>query len=282
MKTLLIYFIGFATTLASDLQVARDPIADFLNLQIEDRYSEASAVSIIHKVSIDLDLDGQAELLIGHNKMWLGDNMGIYFAIYRKRADGSYDRLTGNTQEVRLPPLQGDKSKFVFLGRVDELGETGLLIFNYPHRDAALSAQSIESRQFLSVSNGVLRIQELPGLDLTNSLDKAFFEKYSEQAGKQDSYSYETLTAEKLKELGYALPDWTKLPAPSQLSAVDNRQKSKNQEPRSSDPASDKIQAPNKEQPASSEVGKSSRFWFWITGIVLVLLIAWSLLKRQS
>jgi hypothetical protein len=157
MKILLIYFIGLANSFASDLQVVRDPIADFLNLKIEDRYSEASEVSIIHKVSIDLDLDGQAELMIGHNKMWLGDNMGIYFAIYRKNTDGSYDRLTVSNQEVRLPPLLGNESKFVFLGRVDELGGPGLLISNYPHGDGALSTHKIESRQFLTVINGVLR-----------------------------------------------------------------------------------------------------------------------------
>jgi hypothetical protein len=282
MKKLLIYFISLATTLASDLQVVQDPVADFLNLRIEDRYSEVSEVSIIHKVSIDLDLDGQAELLIGHNKMWLGDNFGIYFAIYRKRSDGSYDRLTDNTQEVRLPPLLGNGSKFVFLGQVDELGGPGLLISNYPHRDSTLSAQRIESRQFLSLSNGVLRVQELPGLDLTKPSEKKLFEKYSGQNEQLGSYLYEPLTAKKLTELGYALPDWTKLPVLGKLSAVDIRQKSENQETRSSDRASAKIQAQNKEQPASSEVGNSSRLWFWITGIVVVLLIVWSLQKRQS
>jgi hypothetical protein len=282
MKTLIIYFIGLATTFTFGSQIIRDPVNDFLNLPIEDRYSEVSEVSLIHKVSIDLDLDGQVELMIGHSKMWLGDNLGIYFAIYHKRSDGSYDRITGDTQEVRLPPLLGNESKFVFLGQVDELGGPGLLISNYPHRDGALSAQRIESRQFLSVSNGVLRVQELPGLDLTRPSEKKLFEKYSGQTRQQGSYSYEPLTAEKLTELGYALPDWTKLPVLRKLSAVDNRQKSKNQETRSSDRASAKIQAQNKEQPASSEVGKSSRLWFWITGIVVVLLIVWSLLKRQS
>ena len=282
MKKLLIYFIGLATTLASDLNVVQDPVADFLNLQIEDRYSEASEVSIIHKVSIDLNLDGQAEVMVGHNKMWSGDNSGVYFAIYSKRLDGSYDRLTDNNQDIRLPPLLGNESEFVFLGQVDELGGPGLLIFNYPHGDGDLSTQRIESRQFLSVSNGVLRVQDLPGLDLTKPSEKKLFEKYSGQTGQQGSYSYEPLTTEKLTELGYALPDWKKLPAPIKLSAVDNRRKAKNQEIRLSALASAKIQAPNKEQPASSEVGESSSLWFWIAGIGVVLLIVWSLLKRQS
>ena len=128
----------------------------------------------------------------------------------------------------------------------------------------------------------MLRVKELPGLDLTKPSEKKLFDKYSGQTGQQGSYSYEPLTAEKLTELGYVIPDWTKLPVPSKLSTVDNRRKSKNQETRLSDPASAKIQAPNKEQPASSEVGKSSRLWFWIAGIGVVLLIVWSLLKRQS
>lgn len=282
MKKLLIYFIGLATTLASDLRVVQDPVADFLNLQIEDRYSEASEVSIIHKVSIDLNLDGQAEIMVGHNKMWLGDNSGVYFAIYRKRTDGLYDRLTDSNQEVRLPPLLGNESKFVFLGQVDELDGPGLLISNYPHGDGALSTQRIESRQFLSVSNGVLRVQELPGLDLTKPSEKKLFEKYSGQTGQQGSYSYEPLTAEKLKELGYTLPDWKNLPVPNKPLAVDNRQKSRAQESRSRDPASSKAMVPNEKHSASSDIDRQSRSWLWITAIVALSVTAWGVLKRRS
>jgi hypothetical protein len=259
----------------------KDPISDFLLLPIEDRYSSASELTLVEKVLIDIDLDGQPEVFIGHRKMWQGDNDGVYFAVYKTKSLGQYERLTRPDQDIRLTFREG-RSEFNFVGRVDELGVIGLLIFNPPYRDMVLSPQRIESRQFLSVSNGVLRVQELPGLDLTRPSEKKLFEKYSGQTGQQGSYSYEPLTAEKLTELGYALPDWTKLPVLGKLSAIDNRQKSKDQETRSSDRASAKIQAQNKEQPASSEVGNSSRLWFWITGIVVVLLIVWSLLKRQS
>ncbi len=190
-------------------QVISDPVADFLNLPIEDRYGEASVVSRIDKVSIDLDLDGKAELLIGHHKMWLGDNEAVYFAIYKELPSGGYKRLTKPSEDVALT-LRDGHPEYNFVGRVEELGDTGLLICNPPQGDAGLTNQIVESRVFVSIAGDVARVRELPGLDLSKSADQAFYRKYFPISGKQGGYQSVSLKPDNLKALGHALPDWTK------------------------------------------------------------------------
>jgi len=200
----LVYTFGIAHG-----QVIDDPVRDFLTLPIEDRYGEASAVSRIDKVSIDLDLDGKAELLIGHHKMWLGDNEAVYFAIYKELPSGGYKRLTKPSEDVALT-LRDGRPEYNFVGRVDELGDTGLLICNPPLGDAELSTQRIESRVFVSIAGDVVRVRELPGLDLSKEADQAFYRKYFPLSGKQGGYQSVSMKPDALKALGLVLPDWTK------------------------------------------------------------------------
>lgn len=212
MKKLLV--ISGATVCAKGAICAAnisDPIADFLSLPIENRYTDASQIVRVDRVLVDIDLDGQPELMIGHHKMWWGDNQGVYFAIYKKLASGAYQRLTRPDQDVGLVFRDG-QPKFVFVGRVDEVGDTGLLVFNPPIGDAALKEQRTEINTFVSITSGNAKVIELPALDLTKDRDKAFFEKYSGQVDQQGGFVSESLTAEKLKELGYQLPDWTQKP----------------------------------------------------------------------
>ena len=204
ITTALVYALGTALG-----QVVNDPLADFLTLPIEDRYGEASSLSRIDKVSIDLDLDGKAELLIGHHKMWLGDNEAVYFAIYRKLSSGGYKRLTKPDEDIALT-LRDGRPEFNFVGRIDELGDTGLLICNPPQGDAELGTKRVESRMFVSIAGDVVRVRELPGIDLSTESDLAIYRKYFPLPGKQGGYASESLKPDALKALGLVLPDWTK------------------------------------------------------------------------
>lgn len=268
--------------MAEPSSIVRDPVADFLTLHIEDRYSETSEVSVVHKIMIDIDLDGQPEILVGHSKMWTGDNNGVYFAIYKCKALNEYERLTQPNQDVRL--MLGDgEAKFVFVGQVDELNTTGLLIFNPPHRDAALSAQKIESRQFLSISKGILTILDLPGLDLTDPTEKVLFDKYSEQAGKQGGFSCELLASDKLKELGYALPDWTKLPSTKGLSTGgDNLELNLLKTNAAQLPTVKESTLKSDKADVGQTANKSPILWIWIAGFLTLVLAILGAMKRRS
>lgn len=195
----------------ANAELVTDPIKDFLSLPIADRYTEASSVARVDQVLIDIDLDGTQELFIGHSKMWLGDNNGVYFSIY-KRNERGYTRLTAEDEDIRLQ-LHDGQPKFIFVGKVDELGETGLLICNSPQGDGELSNQRIESRTFVFVIGNSIKSRELPGLDLKNKDDLDIYKKYFPKPGHQGGYQSESLTVEELTTRGVKVPDWTKMPS---------------------------------------------------------------------
>jgi len=272
----LVYALGVAYG-----QVIEDPVKDFLALPIEDRYSDASFISRIDKVSIDLDLDGQPELLVGHNKMWWGDNHGVYFAIYKKLPSGGYQRLTKPTEDVGLNFRDGRPDR-VFVGRVDELGDTGLLICNPPQGDAELRTQKIESRLFVSIAGDEVRVRELPGLDLSKESDSAIYRKYFPLPGKQGGYASESLKPDALKALGLVLPDWTK---PIRFRASEtstNQSASKASSTHLVEPPAPKETTDAKLFPPSEEP-TSSTLW----SIIVVLIVAatgllWLLVKKRK
>jgi hypothetical protein len=283
MKNLIITSALVCILTAAKGQVINDPVADFLSLPIEDRYTDASEVVEIHKVSLDLDLDGQSELLVGHHKMWWGDNHGIYFAIYRKLPNGGYKRLTKATEDIGLDFRDG-RPEYNFGGRVDELSDTGLLICTPPQGDAELGTKRVESRMFVSIAGDVVRVRELPGLDLSKESDLAFYRKYFPLPGKQGGYASESLKPDALKALGLVLPDWTK---PIRLEASEtatNQSASKaNSTHLVEPPAPKKAPEAKPTTPTPSEEPTSSTPW----SIIVVLIVAatgllWLLVKNRK
>lgn len=276
ITTALVYTFGTAHG-----QVIDDPVRDFLTLPIEDRYGEASAVSRIDKVSIDLDLDGEAELLVGHNKMWLGDNEAVYFAIYRKLPSGGYKRLTKPDEDVALT-LRDGRPEYNFVGRVDELGDTGLLICNPPQGDAELVTKRVESRIFVSIAGDVVRVRELPGLDLSKESDSAIYRKYFPLPGKQGGYASESLKPDVLKALGLVLPDWTK---PIRLRASEtstNQSASKASSTHLVEPPTPKETPDAKLLPPSEEPTSSTPWSIVVVLIVAATSLLWLLVKKRK
>jgi hypothetical protein len=283
MKSLISIVVLVCTIRAAFGQVIDDPVRDFLTLPIEDRYGDSSVISRLDKVRIDLDLDGKAELLVGHHKMWLGDNEAVYFAIYRELPNGDYKRLTKPNEDIALT-LRDGRPEYNFVGRVDELGEIGLLVCNPPQGDGELSTHRVESRVFVSIAGDVVHVRELPGLDLSKESDQAFYRKYFPLPGKQGGYQSESFKPDALKALGIELPDWTK---PIQLEA--DTTSTNQSSPHASSthiverPAPKKIAENASAISAPSEEPTSSTPWgIFVVMIVAAIGLLWLLLKRRS
>jgi hypothetical protein len=116
-------------------QVIHDPIADFLELAVPDRYSDASEVVDINKVSCDLNGDGSDEVFVGHHKMWTGDNRSIYYAAYQ-RIDNGFRRLLAPDQDLAIN-FHGGNRTTTFVGFVQERSDQGLLIVDPVYRHKA-------------------------------------------------------------------------------------------------------------------------------------------------
>lgn len=261
-------------------QAINDPIKDFLTLPIEDRYTDASEIVEIHKVNIDLDLDGKPELLIGHHKMWLGDNENIYFAIYRELPSGGHKRLTEPDEDIALT-LRDGRPEYNYVGRVNELGATGLLICNPPQGDAEMRAARVESRVFVSITGDAVRARELPGLDLTKEADQAFYRKYFPLPGQQGGYQAVSLKPDDLKALGLVLPNWTKPVRMGSSETAVNETTLNATSPGLTQPPKSKSATGSK--PAQGEKPASSTPWI----IIVVLMVAalglpWLLLQRRK
>ncbi len=281
------YFIILAALVcilkAEQGQIISDPVRDFLTLPIEDRYGEASVISRIDKVMMDLDLDGKAELLIGHHKMWLGDNESVYFAIYKELSSGGYKRLTKPNEDVALI-LRDGRPEYNFVGRVEELADTGLLICNPLQGDAEFGTKRVESRIFVSIAGDVVRVRELPGLDLSKESDLASYRKYFPLPGKQGGYASESLKPDALKALGLVLPDWTRPIHLESSDAATNQSalKASSNHP-GEPPAPRKVHESKPPVPTRIEEPTSSTAW----SIIVVLIVAvggllWWLGKRRS
>lgn len=212
MKYTLSFLIAaFSSLFAADTLVT-DPIADFLSLPIKDRYTDGSDVVVLHRASVDIDSDGQSEVLVGHHKMWWGDNNGIYWAIYVKEGP-QYKRATKATEDIRIQ-FYGGNPDFMYVGSVEGQEESGLLMAVPLQKRSEDKAElvGIEELLFITIKNGEATTKTLPGLDFSKEVDKAFYHKYFPQIGRQGGFVEERITPKQLKERGYRIPDWKRAP----------------------------------------------------------------------
>lgn len=217
-QALLFCLIAVTSALRSQETVVADPIADFLALPVEGRYTEASVLNRIYRVTVDIDLDGQPETLIGAPMMWVGDNNGVYWSFYKKTSSG-YLRITRPEESVRLQMFGGDP-RFLYVGQVDEVGSTGLLqcdpiVTRGDPEDGGQQINIIRSQTFVGMKERRLIVKEnLPGLDLRKPEDKTVYDKYFGKPGKQGGFKAESISISQLEQMGYEVPSWKTPPKP--------------------------------------------------------------------
>lgn len=277
-------FILAGASLAAE-SIINDPVADFLSLPIKDRYTDGSEVVMVHRASIDIDSDGSPETLVGHHKMWWGDNDGIYWAIYTKEGD-HFKRLTKPDEDVRIQFYEGSPD-FMYVGSVAEQGGKGLLMAVplLKRSDEEAELVGVERLMFISIKDGHASTKELPGLNLSKEADKALYQKYFAQAGHQGGFAVEKITAKQLKDQGYKIPDWKVAPQPATDAATSARpsdQPSLPQRAQASNVGPAKA-ANAKAQKTTSDEPTSSTPW----SVIVILIVAatvllWLLLKRRS
>jgi len=196
----------------------KDPISDFLVLPIKERYTDASEVVQIHRLFVDIDGDGVDEQFIGHHMMWWGDNIGWYGAFYKPVANG-YLRLTPEDKAIGIDPRFFGPRETSYCGYVEERQAQGLLVLgndfmshdpNEPEK--LIRPEQYATRKFYHILDGRLIVDELGPLDLRTPEGKAFFDRYFGEGVKSRSIRFEDYPITKLKELGYAIPNWKHSP----------------------------------------------------------------------
>jgi hypothetical protein len=195
-----------------------DPIADFLVLPIKDHFTDASEVVNIVTIKFDLDADGRQDRFVGHSQLWWGDNTGLYCAAYRSLNKG-FARLTPPDSDVRIDEQFFGPRSTTFCGYIAEKKTEGLLVLenNAIIRNAddpGLPPRKFARRKVYFIKNSRLMVNDLGPLDRTVPEGKAFYDRYFGKGVKSRPIKFEDYPVEKLKQLGYTIPDW-KRPPPS-------------------------------------------------------------------
>jgi hypothetical protein len=214
-----IFFLSLFFSASVSAQLVGDPIADFMSLPIESHFSDASEIVRIDVVKLDLDGDGKDEQFVGHSQLWGGDNTGVYYAAF-KPVRKMFRRLTSANIDFRLDRRFFGARRSTFCGYISERRTQGLLVLENdfvirnPDAPGALLPEKLAHRRVYFIKNNRLAVDDLGPLDRSTSTGKAFYEHYFGKGVKSRPIKFEDYPVEKLKEMGYKIPDW-KRPLPA-------------------------------------------------------------------
>lgn len=257
-----------------------DPISDFLALPIEDRYTDASEVISITRYNIDIDGDGRKETLVGHQKMWWGDNTGLYCAVYSK-ADGRFIRLTPAESDIRLDQRFFDGRSTTFVGYVNEVSREGVLVLSNDFFPKDL--MKFDSAKVYSIAADKIVITDLGTIDRTTKQGQDFYDRYFGKGVESRSIEMHEFSSTQLQERGYQLPSWkpknieTAAPTDAVLMSPSPQIAVTPETTRTPAPTA-ATQSTTSPTPATVET--KSTPWPWIIGAILLLAVAGGILFK--
>jgi len=195
-----------------------DPIQSFLSLPMKGRFTPVSILSRVVTCAVDIDGGGTDDLFVGSGQPWNGDSYQLYCAIYVP-FKSSYTLITAPDAAIEIDPRFFGPRETTFCGYVEEKKTQGLLVIqnDFVSRDSEdpeklIIPSAYSSRKFFHIKGDQLLIDELGPLDLKTPEGHAFYERYFGKEVQSRPITLEDYPVEKLKEVGYKIPDWTKPP----------------------------------------------------------------------
>ncbi len=211
MKKYHLIILMFAKCLTSArCEAVADPIKDFLSLPMEERYSEDSFLSHVIRVSCDIDGDHTDELLIGSPMMWVGDSKPKFFFAYKPSGSG-YVRLMSEEKYLMLY-LGFFNRECAYCGFVEERKSEGLLICELNRNSKEHVDGFLPPIKFYHLVDNKMVVDEIGNLDRSKPEGEAFYQKYYGEGVKSRPITIEDYSLEKLKEMGYEIPNWKEMP----------------------------------------------------------------------
>jgi hypothetical protein len=279
----IIALVFFQSPLVASGETMADPISDFLALPIKDRYTDVSEVIGITKYNIDIDGDGRKETLVGHHKMWWGDNTGLYCAVYSK-ADGRFIRLTPAESDIRLDQRFFDGRSTTFVGYINEVSREGVLVLSNDFFPKDL--MTFDSAKVYSIVSGKIDIIDLGIIDRTTKQGQDFYNRYFGKGVKSRSIEMDEFSSAQLQERGYQLPSWKpsekriEIPKKGVLIAP-VPQTTETPETTPISPAVTPVQQFMPSAAPSPSLAETKSFsWPWIIGAILFLAVAGGILFK--
>jgi hypothetical protein len=186
-------------------QNIKDPIADYLAMNVPDRTQNTGGLWVIKTVEVDIDGDGSPEIFVGTWYRKSGPNTWLW-AGYQKDGDG-YRRITPADSDVLID------FNNIYVGQIPEIQRQGLvqgysLELDNKDRDQSNLLSDLE---YYYVDNGTLVQQSAGPLDRDDPSQGetyAFF--FGPNRKIRETPKVESFTIMDLIHRGYTMPDWAK------------------------------------------------------------------------
>ena len=186
-------------------EIVGDPLKDFLNLKIQDRYTAVSEITKVTELTVDMNGDGNMEMFIGHPQLWHGDNTGLYCAVYAK-ADGRFIRLTPVDSDIRIDERFFGDPATTFVGYINEVSREGVLVLTNEFFQEKL--MKFDSAKVYSIVADKIAITDLGAIDRTTKQGQEFYDRYFGKGVKTRLIEMDEFSSAQLQEHGYQLPSW--------------------------------------------------------------------------
>jgi len=204
--TNLLLFIAASLSLTA-MAVAnpiKDPIGDYLGMQVPDRFEFVGTLESVQRVKIDVNGDGTDEIFIGTWYRHSGSKELSGYAGYRQVNDG-YERITPANADVQISSFET-----IFAGLLQEISKEGMSIAGDIEVDDPESGNvsKVGMLKFYYIENGQLLEAQRPPLNLTVPADKAVYDRYFGKDRVTRKSTIETFSREQLEQMGHAIPNW--------------------------------------------------------------------------
>jgi len=193
-------FVVLVVPVRSDEPIA-DPIADYLEMNVPDRVSNAGHLLIIKRVEVDLEGTGKSEIFLGTWYRHSGPNTWLW-AGYTPIA-GGYKRITPAHSDV-LIDFEG-----IYVGDLPEIGRHGMAQAYSLELDNKDREQSnmISDVTFYYIEQGELVQKGTGALDRDDPEQEAEYEFYFGPNRKVSATpKIESFTVQELASQGYRIP----------------------------------------------------------------------------
>jgi hypothetical protein len=181
----------------------KDPITDYLAMNVPDRIANVGRLLVIKKVEIDLEGNGKNDVFVGTWYRNSGPDTWLW-AGYAPIA-GGYNRITPADSDV-LIDFDG-----IYVGYLPEIGRPGMaqaysLELNNKDRE---QSNMISDLAFYYIEDGHLTQSGTGALDRDDPEQEAKFEYYFGPGRKlSGTPKIESLTVLELAQRGYHIPLW--------------------------------------------------------------------------
>lgn len=202
MKLVALFMCGHVSFGA---ETVADPLKDFLNLKIQNRYTTVSEITKVTELAVDINGDGNQETFIGHPQLWHGDSTGLYCAVYAK-TDGRFIRLTPVDSDIRIDQRFFGDPATTFVGYIKEVSREGVLVLTNEFFQEHL--MKFDSVKVYSLVEDRITITDLGAIDRTTKIGQEFYDRYFGKGVESRSIEIDEFSSPQLQERGYQLPSW--------------------------------------------------------------------------